>query len=316
MTGPPSSRRKRPLRFAALLIALLVATVLAAPVSADPNNNNSQKLRNAVTLEGVRAHQAALQAIADLNGGTRFAGLPGFDASAAYVADQLRAAGYDVTVQEFVYDAFFENSPAQLQQVAPTPTTYVNGNDFRTMTYSGSGEATAAVTAVDYAGATSGCEAADFAGFPAGNIALMQRGGCSFRIKTTNAAAAGASAALVGNNTPGLLNGTLGDVGGLSTIPSLGLTQALGAQLSQHDWAEDARQDRHRFEPADDPQRPRRDDVRRPGQRRDGGSPPRLRQSRPGNQRQRLRLGRSPRNGDPDGEGEAPQQGSVRLVEC
>ncbi len=232
MTGPPSSRRKRPLRFAALLIALLVATVLAAPVSADPNNNNSQKLRNAVTLEGVRAHQAALQAIADLNGGTRFAGLPGFDASAAYVADQLRAAGYDVTVQEFVYDAFFENSPAQLQQVAPTPTTYVNGNDFRTMTYSGSGEVTAAVTPVDYAGATSGCEAADFAGFPAGNIALMQRGSCSFRIKTTNAAAAGASAALVGNNTPGLLNGTLGDVGGLSTIPSLGLTQALGAQLS------------------------------------------------------------------------------------
>jgi len=231
MTGSRPARRQGSIRLVATLIAVLAATVLAAPVSADPNNNNSRKLRSAVTLEGVRAHQAALQAIADLNGDTRFAGLPGFDASAAYVADQLRAVGYDVTIQEFVYDAFFESSTAQLQRIAPTPATYVNGNDFRTMTFSGSGAVTAAVTPVDYAGADSGCQASDFAGFPAGNIALMRRGTCSFRIKTANAAAAGASAALIGNNTSGLLNGTLG-AGGLSTIPSLGLTQALGAQLS------------------------------------------------------------------------------------
>ena len=39
---------------------------------------------------------------------------------------------------------------------------------------------------------TSGCEAADFAGFPAGNIALIQRGTCTFEHKGNNAAAAGA----------------------------------------------------------------------------------------------------------------------------
>ena len=39
---------------------------------------------------------------------------------------------------------------------------------------------------------TSGCEPADFTGFPAGNIALIQRGMCTFELKAENAAAAGA----------------------------------------------------------------------------------------------------------------------------
>ena len=46
---------------------------------------------------------------------------------------------------------------------------------------------------------TSGCEASDFDGFPMGNIALIQRGTCTFRIKADNAVAAGASAAIIFN---------------------------------------------------------------------------------------------------------------------
>ena len=44
----------------------------------------------------------------------------------------------------------------------------------------------------------------DFAGFPAGAIALIQRGGCSFALKAHNAQAAGASAVIIFNqgNTP------------------------------------------------------------------------------------------------------------------
>ena len=106
------------------LVAVLTAfAVLAAPVAADPNNNNSEKLRNAVTLEGVRQHQLALQAIADISGGNRFAGLAGHERSADYVADELRAAGYDVTFHWFDYFSFFQRSPAQLAQIAPTATT-------------------------------------------------------------------------------------------------------------------------------------------------------------------------------------------------
>ena len=52
-----------------------------------------------MTLEGVREHQAALQAIADANGGTRAAGTPGYDESVDYVVEQMTAAGYKVTLE-------------------------------------------------------------------------------------------------------------------------------------------------------------------------------------------------------------------------
>ena len=59
-------------------------------------------------------------------------------------------------------------------------------------------------TCVPPRASTSGCEAADFAGFPAGNIALVQRGTCTFAVKALNAQAAGASAVIIFNqgNTP------------------------------------------------------------------------------------------------------------------
>lgn len=219
----------------AISAGLLLAGAGAAVAA--PNNNNSEKLRSAVTLEGVRAHQAAWQAIATMSGGNRFAGLPGHDASAQYVISKLEDAGYEPTIHTFTYNAFFEVTPSELDQVSPTPTTYVNGNDFRTMTYSGSGEATAALARPS--GDIRGCYAADYAGFTAGSIAIVQRGtpdgfpggACTFRIKTDNAIAAGASAVLVFNNVTGVLAGTLGEAGGLSAIPAVGLTQALGQTL-------------------------------------------------------------------------------------
>ena len=220
-------------------VALSAGVLLAAAgaAAAAPNNNNSEKLRSAVTLEGVRAHQAAWQAIADMSGGNRFAGLAGHDLSAQYVIDKLEDAGYEPTIHTFTYNAFFERTPSQLNQVSPTPTTYVNGNDFRTLTYSGSGEATAALERP--AGDIRGCFAADFAGFTSGRIAIVQRGtptgfpggSCTFRIKVDNAIAAGASAVLVFNNVAGVLAGTLGEAGGLSTKPAVGLTQSLGESL-------------------------------------------------------------------------------------
>jgi Zn-dependent M28 family amino/carboxypeptidase len=210
------------------IVSVLALGALVLPASADPNNNNSEKLRAAVSLEGVMEHLHTFQAIADLHGDNRFAGLPGHDASAAYVADRMRAAGYNVTTQEFVYPAFYESTTSQLAQTAPTATSYVNGNDFRIMSYSGSGDVTGPLAAPS--GSALGCAPGDFAGFPAGSIALVSRGTCTFRIKTDNATAAGASAILIYNNVAGVLNGTLGATG-LSAIPSLGLTQALGQSL-------------------------------------------------------------------------------------
>jgi Zn-dependent M28 family amino/carboxypeptidase len=215
--------------------AAMVAALVAAPaVSAAPNNNNSAKLRQAVTLSGVRAHQQAFQNIATMAGGNRFAGLPGHDRSAQYVIRELRDAGYEPTVHRFTYDAFFEVTPSELERISPAPQTFVNGVDFHVMQFSGSGTVTS--TLVRPTGDIRGCTASDWAGAPvAGRIAIVQRGTppgaptCTFRIKADSAKAAGAAAVLVYNNVAGALNGTMGAP--LYDRPVLGLPQALGETL-------------------------------------------------------------------------------------
>ncbi|MBI5670136.1 MAG: M20/M25/M40 family metallo-hydrolase [Chloroflexi bacterium] len=196
--------------------------VLAGSAACDNRDNNTfNKLLECVTLEGVRAHQAAFQAIANANGGERVSGGNGYDASAAYVASRASAAGYIVTQQSFQFFSSRSLGPSALDQVAPAALSYIEGVDFNLATQTDAGNVTAAVTAVDLQlglgnTSSSGCEAADFAGFPAGNIALIQRGGCTFQLKAENAAAAGAVGVIIFNqgdaNTParrGLFAGTL-----------------------------------------------------------------------------------------------------------
>ena len=173
-----------------------------------------------MTVDGVRAHRAAFQAIADANGGIRTSGTPGYDASVAYVEQQMIAAGYDVTLQPFTFSSYIVLGPSTLAQLAPTSTVYVEDVDYTLMSQTDAGSVTGAVQAVDLAlgagnGSTSGCEASDFAGFTTGNIALIQRGACSFEQKAENAAAAGAIGAIIFNqgkdpSREGLINGTLG----------------------------------------------------------------------------------------------------------
>lgn len=228
----------------ALLLVAFTAVPLttAGPAGCDSRvNNTHKKLLQCVTLEGVRAHQAALQAIADANGGDRFAASQGYVASKDYVVGKLQAAGYNVTVQPFVYTTFFQVGPSTLAQTAPGAVTYGEDVDYELFDQTDPGNVTAAVTAVDLQlglgnTSSSGCESADFAGFPAGNIALIQRGTCTFQAKAENAAAAGAVGVIIFNqgNTAartGLINGTLSAayVGG---IPVVGATYARGVEWS------------------------------------------------------------------------------------
>jgi Zn-dependent M28 family amino/carboxypeptidase len=224
----------KPLVHLAAVIVVAGALFAAAPLASARSaacdnrvNNTHAKLLECVTLEGVREHQAALQEIADDNGNTRVSGSPGYDLSAEYAAGIFRAAGYNVTVQEFQFQTFVSLSPSVLQQVAPPPGGPIPNN---IMSYSGSGDVTASVTHIP-ADATPGCEAGDFAGFPGGNIALVSRGACAFAIKATNAYDAGAVGVVVYNNIAGPLNGTLGNTFTLD-IPVTGITQAAGQQLA------------------------------------------------------------------------------------
>jgi Zn-dependent M28 family amino/carboxypeptidase len=215
------------------LLALVVAVTaaLAGPEACDTRVNNTfSKLLECVTVDGVREHQAAFQAIADANNGIRTSGTPGYDQSVDYVAERMEAAGYDVTVQDFQFQTFIALSPSVLEQIAPSPVGPIVNN---IMSYSGSGDITAPVTALlaPPADVTPGCEAGDFAGFPVGQIALISRGACTFALKATNAYNAGAAGVVIYNNIPGTLNGTLGN-GFTLDISVTSVTLDVGQQLA------------------------------------------------------------------------------------
>jgi Zn-dependent M28 family amino/carboxypeptidase len=233
------------LAFSAALTSTVISISVHSAVSVDTSS-----LREAVTVEGVRSHQAAFQAAANANGGIREASSPGYQASVDYVVGEMEGAGFDVTVQAFDFPFFEENSDAELNQLNPAPTVYPNiglfpdeaADGFATMTYSGSGDVTATAEGVDLLlpaapdanTSTSGCEASDFDGFAAGKIALIQRGSCSFALKAQNAEAAGAVGVIIFNEgQPGRTDaffGTLGEPG--STIPVVSAAYSVGEELA------------------------------------------------------------------------------------
>ena len=250
--------------FLATVAATLAAFVLpgaatsAPPGCANRTNTTYQTLLECVTLEGVRAHQQEFQDIADANDDefypdTRAAGTEGYAESVEYVAGLLEDAGYNVTLDEFPFQFSF---PAILRQLTPAPAADYETGAF---TNSGFGDVTGNVIPVDInlvppRATTSGCdgnftEAAvgapivpdpggpdDFAGFAAGSIALIQRGGCSFGLKATNAQSAGAAALIIFNqgNSPdreALIVGTVSPA--TPTIPVVGASFADGALLAR-----------------------------------------------------------------------------------
>ena len=114
------------------------------------------------------------------------------------------------------------------ERISPNPITYNFGVglDFTVLGLSAPGDVTAAVRAISDQGVSSGCEAADFAGFPVGSIALIARGTCTFSDKVANAAAAGALAALISNNELGGANG--GTALDTTAIPALLTSMSIG----------------------------------------------------------------------------------------
>lgn len=139
-----------------------------------------------------------------------------------------------------------QNYPGILEQISPTPTVYMQGStlddpappgiDFETSAVgeaAGFGDVTAAVEYVPDDGTlTPGCEATDFMGFTAGNIALIDRGACAFSAKINNAADAGASAVIIANTFPsgsgGLFPMGMTDP---TTIPAVQVRFDLGQEL-------------------------------------------------------------------------------------
>ena len=145
----------------------------------------------------------AFQDIADANPGpdghaSRNSGEPGYKASADYVAQKMKDAGYNVTIRR----TSSRTRPSWERQRSPRA-----GRRRRTSSSSTSGIPGQATATIDgdlqpaggivipptpTSSSTSGCTAGDFSGFTAGSVALIQRGGCNFGVKVQNADAAGA----------------------------------------------------------------------------------------------------------------------------
>ena len=288
---------------ALLALGLVLGAVAGAPAA--PRATDQVR----VPLAGIRQHLSAFQGIADRNGGNRLAGTSGYDASASYVARRMRAAGYRVRFQEFSFPFVFDRSPPVLRVVGAATQPFRAERDFTTLGYSGSGAVEAQVVAVDLLvpspganASTSGCEASDFAGFPKGAVALLQRGTCFFREKLANAVAAGASAVVIFNEgNPGrrdVFAATLGAP--QASIPGLAASFELGDELRngvrdgptgvtvrlETDVVAERRRTRNVIAESR---------VGNAGPSRRRRRAPRQRPARPRHERQRQRLGRDPR---------------------
>jgi Zn-dependent M28 family amino/carboxypeptidase len=224
-----------------LVVAVLAAAAglafISIPANADPVASAdlpdgpalARNLARKVTVGGINRHLIALQRFADQTDRTRAASTEGHKRSAEYIAQKLEDKGYIVTRQEFPF--VFTKALKQSLMAGGTSV------PIKVFTYSPNtpvGGITAP-TAVLPAGHETGCAAADYNGVDVvGKIVLVKRGpaGCTFAIKASNAAAAGAVGTVVYNNVPGpFAGGTLSDPAN-GTIPVGGISDSDGASLA------------------------------------------------------------------------------------
>ena len=187
--------------------------------------------------ELASAHLDAFYEIAMQNNGNRSAGSSGYDASITYVKEQLEAYDYQVELQEFFITSFSLISPPVIQKEDGS---LFDPMLFTALTYSASGVGEGQLRGIDVVippqapnSSSSGCQPQDFEALQIGEIALVQRGSCTFWEKAKNAEEAGAGAVIIFNEGQAgrqdIVEGTLGDTG--ISIPVLGVSYQTGLEL-------------------------------------------------------------------------------------
>ena len=174
-----------------LLPLLLVVALLAGCDSgseSEPEPPPSPPPPGEITRAELGQHLSALQEIADEHRGTRAAGTPGDRASVDYVAERLRAARWRVRLQRVRFPYF------ELRRAAMS----VDGRglrrtrDFQVLSYSGSGRVGGRLRRLEQ-----GCSQDEFEQLRGGELPLVGRGLCFFRVKALTAQRAGAPALVV-----------------------------------------------------------------------------------------------------------------------
>jgi Zn-dependent M28 family amino/carboxypeptidase len=212
---------------------LVAVSGCAHPVDTPPSSTASPPASDAaayatatakaVTVDAMMGHLAKLQEIADANGGNRAIGTPGYEKSVDYVADALRAKGFDVQTAEFDLPFPFADDPVVTvggSTVSAKPIEYTAGT-------SADGVSGRLVPVGDL-----GCTDADYQGVNvAGAVVLVDRGRCPFGEKQTIAAGHGAVAVIVANNVDDDASGaTLGRQTEVK-IPAVTVSRADGGRL-------------------------------------------------------------------------------------
>ncbi|MFT6159641.1 MAG: Zn-dependent M28 family amino/carboxypeptidase [Myxococcota bacterium] len=223
---------------------IALVCILAAVGCPEPDGellNDDTTFAEQITESALMDHLTNLEAIATANDGNRMFLSGGYLDSVDYIVEQLEDVGLEPIIEEFDIEAYtIDSASVSVNGEAPSD---LEDIDFAVFELSGSGTVTATVTGVDLTvppdgGANStdsGCDSRDFDGFPVGDIALIQRGSCTFVQKVDNAVAAGASAVVVFNEGQqgrrDIVQGQLD--GGIASIPVVGVGYGTGRSLSQ-----------------------------------------------------------------------------------
>ena len=213
-------------RLATLAVAVAVAVVLvgcspappsAAPSLAAPSPTAAPSapagsglpaaepalaaaLRDAVDPAAILDDLQRLEDFASANEGNRAAGSRSEAEAAQYVADELRAAGFSVDLQDVTLPWFSQDAPSVLE-VDGAARPFEDLHDFKAMLLSPSGDVRGPIHSLAFdpvapPGDRSGlgCQPTDFADVPAEAIVLVRPGPCFRREVVVNAQAAGAVA--------------------------------------------------------------------------------------------------------------------------
>jgi Zn-dependent M28 family amino/carboxypeptidase len=198
-------------------------------------------LREAIDVADILADLARLQDVTDDHGG-RQAGGDGEKAAIAFVADELRLAGLDVTLQPVDVPHFTQDAPSVLETATGAPSVFEDIRDFKAMLFSASGDVTAQLYPLGFdplaqPGSTKGlgCAPADWAAVPTGVIVLVQAAQCRRHdvvVQAQNAGAVAIITAYPGWARDGVLRPTLISPDDIR-IPALGATHATGLALGE-----------------------------------------------------------------------------------
>lgn len=202
----------------------------------------ARAVRDAVDPDAILANLRQLQSITDDHGGARPAGSEAHEAAAGYVADELRAAGYEVELQQVDVPFFRQSGPSTLEIVGAGARSFDDLHDFKAMLFSASGNVTAPIYALGFNPAAQpgdvgglGCDAQDWSDVPAGVIVLLQPGRCRRHDTVVQAQVAGALGLVTAYpawTRDAVLRPTLIEPADIR-IPVLGTTQAVGQALAE-----------------------------------------------------------------------------------